>query len=105
MNYKEIEENKIVWGCAFKADMDRARWRDNKIIHLKKKPVKGIIKDDYFFEVNKKDEIIKSSKVYCYSREYAYSYQDCVKIYNNLIVEKQKELKNTIEELNMEIIK
>jgi hypothetical protein len=78
---------------------------------LKKRPVRGIVRKSeygssyYFYEVNKKDEIIKSKRVYIYSRKYADTEEECKEIYNSLVNAQISFLRNLITVCEDDLIK
>ena len=93
--WENVPKNVPVWGCAYDVN------NDNMYNYLRKEPVLGIVKEnernkyrtlDVFYELNKKGEIKKSSKVYVYSRQYADTYEECVELYNSLIDKALKDL-------------
>lgn len=92
--WENVPRDIPVWGCAYDVN------NDNMYNYLRKEPVLGIVKDirskhfDIFYEINKKGEIKKYSKVYVSSRQYADTYEECVELYNSLI---DKALKNLEE--------
>jgi len=73
--------NVEIWGCAYSTN------NTEKTMALRKKPVKGIIKEDgRFYEFKKDSKTLKESGVINYtSRYYADTKEECVEIYNSLI--------------------
>lgn len=93
--WENVPRDIPVWGCAYDVN------NDNMHNYLRKEPVIGIVKGngsnryrtfDVFYELNKKGEIKKSSKVYVRSRQYADTYEECVELYNSLIDKALKDL-------------
>lgn len=89
--YTKLPLNEVVWGYAYDADTT------SKTVTLKKEPVQGIIvkndstrlrswRDDYFFyELSKDGKPKKSSKVRARNREYAFTKDEAIELYNERI--------------------
>ena len=52
----------------------------------------------YLYEHKKDGDIKKSSKVYCTSRKYADTYEECVELYNSLVDKEIKRAEEVIKE-------
>lgn len=76
--------NTEIWACAYSTN------NTEKSMALRKKPVKGIIKQDgfydYFFEYKKDGKTLKKSGAIKHTgRQYADTYEECVELYNTLV--------------------
>ena len=104
INYKDLNDGDIVYGCAFNIDFDRNTWRDRKVIHNICKPIKGIILDEIFYILKKNGKPRESGEVRTMSRHFANTYEESVEIYNHLIADKQDKLRKIANDLEKEII-
>lgn len=89
--YYNLKLGEIIWGYAYDTDTVGAT------LTLRKEPVEGVIlknestkprsfRDDYhFYEVNKKGQIKKSTKVRVSNRNYAKTREEAVMGYNDLV--------------------
>ena len=105
IDYKDVKLNTLVWACAYSTN------DTEKSMALKKKPVLGKLMgtgygcSTQFYEVNKKGEIKKSGSVYPYSRQYADTAQECIQLYNRLVMNQINFLKNLITDCEGDFIK
>lgn len=103
--YENVPLNTLIWACAYNVNNDTSHK------YLIKKPVLGIVEGyklfgentvsrncSYFYELKKDGTSKESSKVYCTSREYADTYEECVELYNSLIDEEIKRAEEVIKE-------
>lgn len=93
--YENVPLNTPIWACAYNVNNDTSHK------YLIKKPVLGIAGEynpRYFYELKKDGTPKKSSKVYCTSREYADTYEECVELYNSLIDKEIKRAEEIIKE-------
>lgn len=100
--YNDVPLNTPIWACAYSTN------NNTMYNYLIKKPVLGIVvnKDNNevyrrmlcFYESKKDGDIKKSSKVYCTSREYADTYEECVELYNSLVDREIKRAEEVIKE-------
>lgn len=96
MNWNEVEENVDVWACAF--DVDTDRW-NGSIVRLKREPVLGQIVNGRFYAYKKNSCEFQKNGVSRSARKYAYTYQECVSLYNGLITKKIEKLRTSITNL------
>lgn len=88
-HYKDFE-GKEVWDYAFYPSSNYETFISRTI------PVKGIIENNRFYELNKKGKIKKSSGVKASSRYYALTEEEAIREYNNLVDKKISILKDVI---------
>jgi hypothetical protein len=97
--------NKIIYGFAYETN------NTEKGMYYKKEPILGIVVQSqhgnlkYFYEINKKHEIIKSKKVNSWSRHYADTYSEALEGYNKLIENHIKFLNELIKNHQKDLIK
>lgn len=91
-------ERKIVWGCAY------AKGYNEKSTMLLKKPVKGMIIGDYFYELGKNGQAKMSPRVYSHSRMYADSYEESVQKYDDQVQLQICQLRGLISDCKMDLI-
>jgi len=104
LNRQDIKDNEVIFGCAFEVVMDAYYYGSATYAHTYRKPVKGILKDGKFYEL-KKDGTPKKQGVYSHSRRYAKTYEECVKLFNGLVEDKQRKLRILADRLETEKIK
>lgn len=78
-NSLKAPKNKVIWGCAYSTN------NTEKTMALRKKPVKGIIKDSNFYELKKNGEPKKSGVVHMSARDYADTETECIELYNQKV--------------------
>lgn len=101
--YEDVPFNKPIWACAYSTN--------NNTMHnyLIKKPVLGVVEEykskditirnlSCFYELKKDGTFKKSSKVFCMSRKYADTYEECVELYNSLVDKEIKRAEEVIKE-------
>jgi len=81
-----------VWACAYRTT------RSKESMALKERPVYGIIQNGYFYKLNKKEQIVVSSKINKHSRKYTNTKEECTELYNNMIEEQINFLRDLIYE-------
>lgn len=100
--YKDVPLNTPIWACAYSTN------NNTMYNYLRKKPVLGIVvnknNDEVyrrmlcFYELKKDGTFKESSKIFCMSRKYADTYEECVELYNSLIDEEIKRAEEVIKE-------
>lgn len=103
--YENVPLNTPIWACAYNVN------NDTKHKYLIKKPVLGIVEGykpfgkntvsrtrSSFYELKKDGSSKESSKVFCTSREYADTYEECVELYNSLVDKEIKRAEEVIKE-------
>lgn len=97
MKYYEVDKTKDVWACAFDVDTDRGM---GSIIRLIQAPILGQIIHGTFYAYKKnKDAGFQKNGVNESARQYSYTYEECVSIYNGLITKKIEKLRAAITNL------
>lgn len=97
---KFINEGKILWACAYVVN--------NETLHVSRheKPVKGILKDyrkPSFHKFTRNGDYY-STGVYYSSRQYADTYEECVEIFNELVMNRANKLQMLADACKEELI-
>ena len=102
-NWAEMRkvEYKPVWACAYELCDNK------KSMKLSQKTVRGMITGTVFYPLKKNSdtEIIRSRGVYCGSRKYADTYEECVVLYNALVQKRIEWFEERIKETKEDFIK
>lgn len=91
-NVENLPEDKDIWAFAYK--------EDERALNLICKPVKGQIKNRYFYEYKTNGKDLRKNGVRIYSRYFADTYEEAVIGFNTLILERISALETEITRLN-----
>jgi len=96
MKYKSTKapKDKPIWACTY----------SEKTTCDIKKPVYGMIIGSQFFEFEKNNIDLRKCGVSIYAREYADTYEECVELYNSLIMKEIEFLNVLIEDCKDDLI-
>lgn len=97
----DAPKDTVIWGCAYTPNnyVSYNSWNKEakKTMALVKKPVKGMIKGRYFYELKKNGEIKKNPEVYATSRVYADTFKESYEMFKELVKKQIKHLEGLIE--------
>lgn len=95
-NVREVSSDKDIWAFAYK--------EDERATNLMCKPVKGRIKDEYFYEYKVNGKDLKKNGVTLYARYFADTYEEAVKGFNALVNQRIESLRREINKLENMVI-
>lgn len=97
-SWRSVPKNKEIWACAYSTN------NTEKSMALRKKPVKGMVQGELFYEMGKNGKIKKSSPVSDSSRSYADTEEECIEMYNEKVNYQIKTLEGLIEKCREDLI-
>lgn len=98
-DWREVPSDyKPIWGCAY------TKGYNEKSTMLLKKPVKGVIISNYFYELGKNGKAKKSPCVNVYSRTYADTYEESVQAYDDQVHLQIQKLRDMIWDCKQDLI-